>query len=354
MNFERDIMITAKYYQIQAKIVEYIVRHHIRKGERLPTEKKMAELFGVSIITVRKAVSNLAQEKMIRKEQGRGTFLQKDLTDRPPENGELLCLHLMQSGNEEPAPVLFPWLESHKEAMRKLGWKLSIFITDRKPDATILKRLRNVKGIIATNEISEEWISTLRSLNIPVVIMGAISVPRKEIPLVAFDYEKMTEILAQKLLAEGGRRFALFPGGRDYAPASEMFRSLSRVLKAHGIPFSEKQVCYSRKAGKSGDAIRDTMAFLKEHPDIDAFLVESQAFIPMMAALYGSTRCPLTGILSVRPRFMNFSHNIYEAVFTENIALKSLDTLLKLIHGEKVPQLQRIVPEFSIPLEKGE
>ena len=354
MNFGRNIMITTKYSQIQTKIVEYIVRHHIRKGERLPTEKKMAELFGVSIITVRKAVSNLVQEKMIRKEQGRGTFLQKDLADSPPENGELLYLNLIQYGNEDSAPVLFPWLESHKEAMRKLGWELSIFITDRKPDTTILKRLRRVKGIIATNEISEEWISTLRSLNIPVVIMGAVNVPRQEIPLVAFDYEKMTEILAVKLLAEGGRRFALFPGGRDYAPAKEMFQSLSRVLEAHGIAFSENQVCYSRKTGEPGVAIRDTMAFLREHPDIDAFLVESQAFIPMMAALYGSARCPLTGILSVRPRFMNFSRNIYEAVFTESIAEKTLDTLLKLIHGEKVPQLQKIAPEFSIPLEKGE
>lgn len=108
--------------------------------------------------------------------------------------------------------------------------------------------------------------------------------PRKEIPLVASDYEKMTEIPALKLLAEDGRRFALFPGGRDCAPADEMFRSLSRVLRAHGIPFSENQVCYSRKAGKPGSAIRDTTAFLRKHPDIDAFAVESQAFIPMMTA----------------------------------------------------------------------
>ena len=344
-------MVTTKYSQIQAKIVEYIVRHHVRKDELLPTEKKMAELFGASIITVRKAVSNLEQEKIIRREQGRGTFLQKELSDSPPENGELLYLNLIQYGNEDHMPVLFPWLESHKEAMRKLGWKISIFITDRKPDTAILKRLRGVKGIIATNEISEEWISTLRSLNIPVVIMGAINVPRKEIPLVAFDYEKMTEMLALKLLAEGGRRFALFPGGCDYAPAREMFHSLSRVLEAHGIPFSEEQVCYARRNGRSGSAIVDTMAFLKQHPDIDAFLVESQAFIPMMAALYGSTRCPLTGILSVRPRFMNFARNIYEAVFTEDIAEKSLDTLLKLIHGEKVPQRQKIAPEFSNTLE---
>lgn len=346
-------MIITKYAQIQNLIVEYIARHNIRKGELLPTEKKMAELFGVSIITVRKAVSNLVEEKIIRKEQGRGTFLQKDLVEPPLKNGELLYLNIIQPCEDGYTPIFFPWVERHKEYLRLLGWNFSTLVTDKKPDAAILKRLQKVRGIIATNILSDEWISLLRSLNIPAVIMGAISVSPKGIPLLVFDYEKMTELLAERLFAEGRRNFALFPGGRDYMPAIQMFHSLNRFLQKRGIPFSENQVCYS-EGRESGKAIRDTMKFLAEHPETDAFLVESQAFIPMMAALYGSSRLPHVGILSIQPRFMNFAPNIHEAFFAESIAEKSLDTLLKLINGNKVPRVQKIIPKFSNNLNKGE
>ena len=51
---------------------------------------------------------------------------------------------------------------------------------------------------------------------------------------------------------------------------------------------------------------------------------------------------------------MNFAPNIHEAFFAESIAEKSLDTLLKLINGNKVPRVQKIIPKFSNNLNKGE
>lgn len=343
-------MITTKYAQTRNKILEYIARKDIQKGDALPTEKKMAELFDVSIITIRKAVSSLETEKIVRREQGRGTFLQMDLTNRMPKNGELLYLDILRDTcRKNWMPIFFPWLKAMELRLKQYGWSFSTLVTSDRPDAAVLKRMRNVKGIIATNHLSEEWIRTLRSLNIPTVIMGAIDVPPEGIPVVTHDYAKMTVMLAQKLLEQGGRNFALFPGGQDYVPAKQMFQALSAFLAEKGIAFSEESVCYSNE---NGNAIQETKDFFEAHPGVDACLVESGAFVPMMASLFDSQRRPVTGILSIVPRFRNFSPHIHECVFEENIADKSLEVLLRLINGGTIPGDLTIAPTFSLDVKE--
>lgn len=46
-----------------------------KPGDRLPSMEKLAEEFGVSLITVRKAVEVLEAEDLLTREQGRGTFV---------------------------------------------------------------------------------------------------------------------------------------------------------------------------------------------------------------------------------------------------------------------------------------
>ena len=64
------------YHQLKAAILREIDGGRWRPGERMPTEDDLARRFRVSKITVRQALRDLAQIGVIRREQGRGTFLQ--------------------------------------------------------------------------------------------------------------------------------------------------------------------------------------------------------------------------------------------------------------------------------------
>ncbi len=44
-------------------------------GDRLPSEQEIAAIAGVSLMTVRRAMSELAAAGVIQKIQGKGTFL---------------------------------------------------------------------------------------------------------------------------------------------------------------------------------------------------------------------------------------------------------------------------------------
>jgi GntR family transcriptional regulator len=65
------------YHQVKDLLLEAIEAGHWASDQQLPNESKLAELFGVSKITVRQALQELADLGYIRREQGRGTFVSK-------------------------------------------------------------------------------------------------------------------------------------------------------------------------------------------------------------------------------------------------------------------------------------
>ena len=61
--------------QVRRRIYDEIVGGVYAPGDRLPTEKEIAEKFGVSLAPVRAALGQLAQSGLIERTQGRGTFV---------------------------------------------------------------------------------------------------------------------------------------------------------------------------------------------------------------------------------------------------------------------------------------
>lgn len=63
------------YQKIQDYIRELIDSEGLKEGERIPTEKELMERFNVSKITVVNALTGLANEKIITRVPGRGSFV---------------------------------------------------------------------------------------------------------------------------------------------------------------------------------------------------------------------------------------------------------------------------------------
>ncbi|MEW6671417.1 MAG: GntR family transcriptional regulator [Thermodesulfobacteriota bacterium] len=64
-----------KYLQISAWLKELISTGRYQKGEKLPSEIRLAEMCTVNRNTLRQALSQLAAEGLLIKEKGRGTFI---------------------------------------------------------------------------------------------------------------------------------------------------------------------------------------------------------------------------------------------------------------------------------------
>jgi GntR family transcriptional regulator, N-acetylglucosamine utilization regulator len=72
------------YHQLKTVILREIEAGHWPPDAQLPTEDALARRFRVSKITVRQALRDLADQGYIRREQGRGTFVERRRLQQGP------------------------------------------------------------------------------------------------------------------------------------------------------------------------------------------------------------------------------------------------------------------------------
>lgn len=70
------------YKDIKRQLMRSLTDGDWKPGEAIPAERRLAERFGSSIGTVRKAIDELVAEKILLRQQGRGTFVARHTLDR--------------------------------------------------------------------------------------------------------------------------------------------------------------------------------------------------------------------------------------------------------------------------------
>ncbi|MPZ20271.1 MAG: UTRA domain-containing protein [Luteitalea sp.] len=72
------------YHQLKTLVLKEIDAGRWKPDDQLPTEQELMARFQVSKITVRQALQELAHDGYIRREQGRGTFVQRPPLEQGP------------------------------------------------------------------------------------------------------------------------------------------------------------------------------------------------------------------------------------------------------------------------------
>src|SRR6476469_569771 len=76
------LVATPLYKEVKARLTRGLAAGDWKPGEAIPSESRLAERFGVSIGTIRKAIDDLVAERILLRQQGRGTFVATHSEDR--------------------------------------------------------------------------------------------------------------------------------------------------------------------------------------------------------------------------------------------------------------------------------
>ena len=132
-------------YQPQYRQIEQALRERIstlRPGERLPSDADLCAEFGVSRMTARNAMQRLAEDGLIRREPGRGSFVAEPPAHRRANRLMTFTQEMLRAGRVPTSRVLIRELRPSTSAEAA-----SLGIPPRRP-IVHLRRLREADGEI--------------------------------------------------------------------------------------------------------------------------------------------------------------------------------------------------------------
>ena len=196
-----------KYKRIQKEFINKLQTGIYSPGEKLPNQQKLAEEYGVSLLTMRQAIKILEDDKIIEGYHGVGTFISNhaDIRNIPPaQKTEQVALILAGASPYVNSQYLSETIHVLDRQLRKANQRLVVtslwssdMINGRLPP--VLSN-SNVTGAIIENCVEDSHIEFLQSHNIPVVLLGSHNI-NVEVPNIIFNQEKAAYLLCEELMS---------------------------------------------------------------------------------------------------------------------------------------------------------
>jgi GntR family transcriptional regulator len=112
------------YHQVKGILIRKIKTGELKPEDRLPSEDELAEHHGVSKATIRQALAELAIEGLVRREQGRGTFVSGAKVNVGPRELTSFTQEMRKRHKHPSSRILeSEVIEAQGEVAEKLGLK---------------------------------------------------------------------------------------------------------------------------------------------------------------------------------------------------------------------------------------
>lgn len=241
----------SKCEELQKLLREKIMNGEIPPGGTFPSQNELAAAYEVSHITVREAVGMLAHEGLLKRIQGKGTFV----TDSLPSDTIHLGLAFDDSASLTYHAVAFETQIITRECnLRSVD--LRTFVC---PDGRIEGAKSYLEKVVKSGELSglllrfmpcPEDIALLKGKGLPFAVLG---IPSLETPYVMVDVAKGAQLAAEHLLALGHRGIGLLLGPKSAKSfIDEFLAGANAAMSAYGVAPADGLLEYAPWGAESG------------------------------------------------------------------------------------------------------
>jgi DNA-binding LacI/PurR family transcriptional regulator len=291
-------MSTLLYGKIIGQLLDDIASGKLKAGERLPTEQEIAESFGVSRITSKRALELLSRAKVVERSRGRGSFVAKVLPNLDEVRRELNVGEAgpSRAAREAIGLILPDFSEvfglaivyAVEEACAKLGYHLILRRTygEQRLEEEAIHALKEfgVSGLIVFPVHGEHYNpALLRAVlgNFPVVLIDRY-LSGIRAPAILIDNNRAAQALTEHLLNLGHREIAFIsPPVEGTSTLEQRLAGFNSALSLHGVrpnPAHSLDKLYSSLPThfKPLDILYDQetiKTFLQQAPEVTAFVV---------------------------------------------------------------------------------
>lgn len=345
---------TPKYEKLRAHLIDLIVSGNLKPGEMIPTEQQLADQFTIARSTVRQAMTTLVRDGLVRRTQGKGTFVHEDALQRLKSGLDVFALVL-----PETQTGYYPSLQqSFEEASSRMHQQMLVCCTHNDIDKQgniilqlIDKRVAGVAIVPITAALTPPYqIRQLQKAGIPVVFCHR-RVEGCEAPLLAIPFEKVGRLAGRKL-AQKGHRIVAFFSPRYSRAFEEYVKGLRAELKEHGGKLPD-EFCHLGATGLPSGQVREddvlpaleAICMHKNRPT--AILTSFDTVAEMIYLLLGRLGISVPGEMSV----MGFGGTIRRGALQQMITSVTIDEVqLGCQAADLLDQMRR----GALPLDHNE
>lgn len=350
---------TPLYLQIIDDIKSKIAARQLKAGDQIGSHAELTSKYGVSLITVKKALTTLIQQGVLYSRVGKGTYVAQLSPDTHDEQHPTIGLVLQ----DIRSPFFSRVMHSVEHGAYELGYHVLLGNSSGKPekeDAQIARfRTFGVKGLIIASMSHEYHASpTIRKLSregFPFVMVSYIA--DENIPFVGCDHEQGGYMATEYLIKLGYQRIGYINGEKGNLVGALRERGFAAALKAHGKKLDKRFLFHLRHKGErydyqSGYEIGGKFAKLNVRPDAMFIYNDLSALGFEDAVLAGGLRVPEdVAIIG----FDDIERGQYASVPlttirqpSDPIGKQAMELLLQLMEGRETPRRRILQPQLIV------
>lgn len=273
------------YKQIQETIRTKIIAGELRPKDRVPSEQEIMEEYKVSKITVKNALTALADEGLVIRIQGKGTFV----SPQPPASADSFLSQGMESGSNTGnfIGLIIPTMKTrviqqlvdHIEFyIKEAGYQLVLHITreSSQEESRAIQHLTQsseVKGLIVFPTEDETYNESLLRLSLdkfPFVFIDRYLRNIDTYRVISDNFGGSYETVSM-LLRKGHRQIALISPDNTNTAIEDRTLGFERACIEHGILIDKSLWCHVPiHVLRNGNTLAYVTEFLRKHPGISA------------------------------------------------------------------------------------
>lgn len=236
------------YEQIEDDIRDQILRGELASGQQVASQNELSKIYNVSLITVKKALSDLVSEGTLITRQGKGTFVAEPAVKKADLSAHRTLGVVLRDLKH---PFFSLVIHSIEERARELGYGLLLSSSSNdleKEEAQINKfREMGVDGIIIASLSLRYRASTnikkLHDENFPYIMVSYIHDP--DYWYIGSDHEYGGFLATEHLIKCGYKKIGYLGVGKGNLLSEVRKNGYYRALVENDVPFDSKLIFYS-------------------------------------------------------------------------------------------------------------
>lgn len=260
------------FEQVRELLRERIAQGIYKPDQSIPDERSMAKQFGLSRMTVRRAIMDLTAEGLLTRTRGKGTFVRGSFAPRERRGRPPLLGIVAPFGQADVRNSLFCHriLAGIQEASEQAGYSLA-FRRVSEPYEAFVANLREdtaLKGLILVEMHNPPLQQMLAKLPIPSVLVDSCQ-PDDAAPVfneVNHDSTAAVREAVASLVRLGHREIALFMHEARTHLHRMRRAGYEQALRAHGLPVRPERIFEFNPSGETAYALMKTLLRQEQPP----------------------------------------------------------------------------------------